>query len=531
MSRPIPVMADDGESSSTWYCAAGILVEGEPTQDTEVGHDTPVEGVDHTVVITNATASAIEGTVAAMPGDPAVLDEPAAGWPLMIPGHSQVTVPLADLVADSIVALPQQDSASDRVAVVAAVIELDAGGVAVEQEIVGPGGRSTLPCASGAAPEWHFAWGATTRDARQLLVLFNPFPADVKVDATFSTPGEIREPVRWQGMTVPARQVVAVDVGEDVTRRSHVAASVRARDGRLVAMRLQAFDGSLTAVGMAASLGQPNAAQAWAFPYGMVDRSAGRTINETIVVYNPTDITAEVDVTVLPAGDDARVPEPFGLVIRPGRFSVLDYGDESRIAPGAAHTTMVTSDNGVPVVAERVISSSASDLRSISAAGGSSVAASTWTFPTGLGGPAEPAAGVGAIEEDLAHATSRYVVVNPDPERSTSVSLTLYGGGQMATPTRLRNIEVAAGGRVELALTGETMADTPFNGTTDDDSTPGNSPDDRAGPAASVIVHADSPVVVDRVTAVDGIDVAANPGIPAISDTLTLHQISQTGRS
>jgi hypothetical protein len=483
----LPVLPASEARSSTWYCASG-LAGGDGAADVSDGSG---DGhVDYTVVITNTTAEPIDGTVTALTGNPEPPEAPASR-DLTVPAGSQMSVGLVDLIRSSDQSLV---ATHGDVSPLAAVVELDGGGVAVEQEIVGPDGRSVGPCASQAASEWHFAWGSTTRDARELLVLFNPFPGDVKVDAVFSTPGEIRAPVRWQGLTVPSQRVMAVDVGEDVTRRTQVAASVRARDGRLVVERLQTFDGSIDAAGVTSILGQPVPAEAWTFAHGGIDEE----IAETLVAYNPTDLTAEVDVAVVPVDDDVRIPEPFGLVLRPGRSAVLDYRDESRITPGTAHTTAVTSTNGVPVVVERVLASSDPEQRTVSAARGSPVAAPSWTFPLGLGVHAAPA-GDGAPDENV-RVASRYVVVNPDPAQSATVSLTLHHDGTTTDPEEMQDIKIGPERRIELALP-EVVSRSEL----------------VEARGVSVSVRADHPIVVERVVTIDGIDVLAGPGIPAES--------------
>src|SRR4029453_15041345 len=84
----------------------------------------------------------------------------------------------------------------------------------------------------------------------------------------FSTEGGVREPLRWQGFTVPARSTVGVDVGDDVTRREQVSATLRARSGRLVVYRLQLFDGSGDTGGVSVALGQTAPGHDWLFAHG-----------------------------------------------------------------------------------------------------------------------------------------------------------------------------------------------------------------------------------------------------------------------
>ena len=99
----------------------------------------------------------------------------------------------------------------------------------------------------------------------------------------------------------------------------------------------------------------------WVFPDGVVDDG----ITEQIVVFNPTDEVAEVDVEVrLDDPDTNGVPEPFELTIAPNRFSIVDLHEPDaeasedapeRIPDGVGHTVLVRSLNGVAVTAERVV--------------------------------------------------------------------------------------------------------------------------------------------------------------------------------
>ena len=74
-------------------------------------------------------------------------------------------------------------------------------------------------------------------------MLFNPFPDDAIVDGVFSTEDGIRQPERFDGLVVPGRGTVAVDLGDDVTRREEVAATITARNGRIVVDRILRLDG------------------------------------------------------------------------------------------------------------------------------------------------------------------------------------------------------------------------------------------------------------------------------------------------
>ena len=374
--RPDSAVAASPQADSTgttWFCAGGTATSAPAASF-----------ADHTVIV-DAGARPLTGHLTVVPGDvpgpplaptsssSSTTTEPAGGSSTTSTTTSTTVAELRDRPGAPLTrtfALAAGEQGRFRLGdmveapLAAAVVEIDTdrarvppltpgrnpGGVTpqVSHEVAGPQGTDSSPCTSRSSSTWHFAWGTTTRDASERLVLFNPFPNDATVDAVFSTDRGVREPLRWQGLTVPARSVVAVEVGDDVTRRGHVAATLHVRGGRLVVDRLQAFDGQLGSAGLSVAAGVTEPATRWTFAPGLVDDAHA----ERIVLYNPGDAVADVEVAVVP--DAGRPPEPFAVVVRPGRYEVLDLAQQPRVPWGIPHTITVTSHDGVPVVAERV---------------------------------------------------------------------------------------------------------------------------------------------------------------------------------
>jgi hypothetical protein len=485
----MPAVAGAGALASTWYCAAGTGDAGGMADHSVTVFNPGDQSVGVTVTVYGGVLASSSPTTAEVSEAPPTAPPPGARV-FLLPGRGRVELRLGDLVPAPLVA---------------ALVEADGGPVAVEHRVTGPHGVDGGPCASATAPVWHLASGATTRDAREVLVLFNPFPTDAIVDITFDTDAGSREPVRFQGFPVAAGTVVGVDVGDDVAREPQVSATLRTRAGRVVAERLQEFDGSLGPEGLAVALGVPEAATAWAFPDGAVDDS--RT--ERIVVYNPGGERAEVEVRVLPASDEpAPAPQPFRLSIRGGTFAVVDYGAEDRVVPGVEHATVVRSTNGVPVVAERFTTLAGepggtdddpdddTDDEEVDGDGedkaggdvavgpGAVAAATRWAFPSSAQGQD---AGV------------RFVVLNPDPETSVRVTLLAAANGRETPVDGMRDTAVAPGGR--LALDG-----------------------DAVGP--SWVVEAGAPVVVERVlVGENGVALGSGVGIPSVDGSVALDRL------
>ena len=475
-----PGVASDDALASTWFCAAGTGDEGGMADHAVTILNPGDRSLDATVTVYGGVLASSSPTTAEASGPTAAPGTPPvpAVREIRLPARDRVELRLGDLLAAPLVA---------------ALVEAKGGTVAVEHRVAGPHGLDVGPCASATAPVWHLASGTTTRDAREVVVLFNPFPTDAIVDASFETDAGSREPVRFQGFPVPAGSVVGVDIGDDVAREGQVSATLRTRTGRVIVERLQEFDGSLGTEGLALALGVPRASTAWAFADGVVDD--GRT--ERIVVYNPSDERAEVEVRVLPTTEEpGAAPQPFRLSIRAGVFAVVDYGAEERIAAGVGHATVVRSTNAVPVVAERAITQSVEPddedddeegddpTGDIAAGPGAAVAASRWAFPSSVDGE---------------QATAQFVVFNPDPERSVRVTLLAVGGGRQTRVGGTQDVEVAPGGRVTLG-------------------------DDAGGVAR--VVDAEAPVVVERaMVGRDGLRLATAIGIPSMEGAVPVAEL------
>ncbi|HEX6165706.1 MAG TPA: DUF5719 family protein [Acidimicrobiales bacterium] len=510
--------------TSTWFCAAGTATDGGMA--------------DHTVVMLNPTDRELAATVTVFTGEvltrapvpgPVPAPAPATGGPDV---HRQVTRRV-DLPAGGRVALVLAEVVEAPLA--AALVEVDGGGVAVEHQVRGEHGADVAPCTTAAAPTWHLAWGSTARDARELVVLFNPFPSPATVDAVFATPDGRREPVRFQGLPVAGRSVVGIDVGHDVTRADQVSATFEVRSGRVVVERLQQFDGSLGAEGLSLAPAVPAAAGAWVFADGEASAVAPTTpppdavdaaaedadtaedtdddgaprvaSTERIVVYNPGDERAEVEVEVVPTTDETGPPvPPFSLSVRAGGYEVLDYGEHDRIVPGVVHATIVRSTGGQPVVVERATlddppgptaTLSGSDdegdpphRSEITASSGARLAAPRWLFPTVAG-----LAGEGG--------TVRFAVLNPDPDRTVEVRVMPTGAPWSPgrdTTGDAGPVGVPPGARVTVDLDAEAAAST-----------------------LAAIVGADGPVVVERtVLGADGSRLAMGTGIPLAEGAVVL---------
>jgi hypothetical protein len=471
----LPMARVEPTLSSTWYCDGGTARDG--------------GSADHVLIVANPTDRPRTATVTVLTGE--VAKAPA---PEDVAGGSTTTASTAPSTtltpttaapkpspAVREVALPAQSRVEVRLAEISqaqlagAVVEVDGGQIAVEHAVTGPLGRATAPCSTTASPTWSFPWGVTARGARELLVFMNPFPDDATVDIAFATDEGVRDTARFQGFVVPGRSVVGAFIDQDVTRKAQVSAQVQVRGGRLIIDRIQTFDGTDGREGIALALGVPTPAETWMFPTG----ETGPGLTEQVIVYNPSDEVAEVEVEAR-LDDPATngTPEPFELTVPPGRYSSIDVHAEDRVPAGVGHALIVRSLNGVPVTAERVnAGQDPAPHRGITSTTGSPFGAPTWYFPGG--GPTE------SRDEYL-------VLLNESIAAPVTFSVTGFRGGQTIAIQGLQGLTIEPGARVVIRLGDHAEHD--------------NLP---------VVIAADGPIVAERgLYRIGGGGISQSMGIP-----------------
>ncbi|MEA2973987.1 MAG: hypothetical protein QOG82_2445 [Actinomycetota bacterium] len=435
-----PTAAPASARSSAWYCAGATGV--------------PDSVADATVVIANAGNRALQATINVVPVGAA-----AGQTAVAVPANARAAVHLADVV--------QGDYLS-------AVVELDGGDAVVEMTTTGPLGNSVTPCASTASPTWYFAEGVTTRDATEILVVFNPFPEDAVVDFAFTTEEGQVTPQALTGLSVQGRGVTAINVGDYVQRREAVAARVSARTGRLVVTRIQIFDGSVGRKGVSVTLGIPAPEPLWYFADGLaVDGLA-----ERFQVYNPQPAEAQVEVAFALDDGDA---EPLRITVpRESRVSVVT-NDESRVPKGVGHSVTLRSTNGVAVVVERSIDAAGAASRyGVGTSPGARSTARGWVLAAG--------------QVDLATVEEFLAVSNPGTA-PVNVSVAVLGDGVRRQLPKLQDLEIAPGGRAVVRIAEHVTL---------------------PAPALSLLVEATHPVVAERLLLAQGgaLGMSITPGIP-----------------
>jgi len=415
LAAQLPTAAPATALSSTFYCAGGSATAGDQ--------------FDATVVVANPSGVGLSGQLTVYPGaldtdassQQAVANLKPAVKPITIGARSRVELRLGDVQASPFAA---------------ALVEVYGGEVSVERRTNGPHGLSAGPCATAPSSSWYLPSGATTKDARELLALFNPTPDNAIVDLAFITSDGFRAPPPYQGLVVPPRHVSVIDIAAAGGRHDEVATEVLTRAGRIVVDRLQSYDGSdpTHPAGAAATLAAPVLATAWMFPEGLVTDG----LTEVYTVMNPSDAGASVQLEIAldnPAANGEVDPIPVDVAAH--SYVQVAMRDQTRVPPGIGHAVTVRSTNGVPIVAERVIAAAApAARRGYGPALGSPVTATRWLFADGRADPT----------------TAEFVTLYNTSDQTAHVRFTALAQGQPLAVDGLQSVEVAAGQRVAVEL-------------------------------------------------------------------------------
>lgn len=393
-----PSATASSAGASTWFCASGR---------------TSADGTaDLTVTVANPTDAEVPGRITWFAGgsgrDPVV-------EPLLAAAHSHLEMAAPDQIAGG---------------PIAALAEFDGGGIAVDHRISGPLGGAIAPCSSSANAQWFTADGATTIDAKTTLSIFNPFPEDALLDIRFVTDRGSAVPAALQGVSVAARSVYDLNVGDFVRRRSRVAAIVRARIGRVVVERTTTFDGSGTSKGTTVSPASSEASPTWYFASGRITP----VVRERYTLFNPTrsPLTAIIDVVV----DGVAGVEPFEIDVPSLGSAELVPFSEPRIPRDVGYSVVVTTDNGAGIVVERTVDARGRLRRGFSSSPGIVAPAESWVVPDVVASPGR---------------SDVISLLNPT-DTDAVISLKSLGQDGVANVAGARSVSVVAAGRLDIRL-------------------------------------------------------------------------------
>ncbi len=417
--QPVPVAAPAQALSSSWFCAGATDVHRRGSSDRGAA---PGE-----VVIANAGQAPATGVVTLVPSQGSSVRVPVSVGP-----DGRTTVP---------------EDVRQGAPWIGAIVDIDAGAIAVVQQIDGAMGRTATPCATTGSTQWYFPTGATLINATETVALINPYSTDAVVDLSFTTDQGVEQPQGFQGLVVAPGQLLTVNLGDHLRRRQAIATTVTARSGRLVAWETEVVtpptrqeavlgtpaasapfaDPATPIAGVTVTLGLAAPALAWTWADGV----AGNGVSERYVIYNPGADSAQLKLALLL---DAGVAEPFDLSVGPEQVVTVVSSQEVRVPPGVGHAALLQSLNGVPVVAERTVAAaSPSSWSGLGALTGGQLAAPRWLLA--------------ANGSDHNHDG---VVVVYNPGRSPAQTRVEGLSGRARVP--LTTVTVGAGRRVVLHL-------------------------------------------------------------------------------
>ena len=284
------------------------------------------------------------------------------------------------------------------------------------------------PCATQPSGQWYCASGSTQPGASLVLALFNPFPEDALANLSFDDPQGQTAPAEFQGVYVPARGLVTVDLGQHVVQVDNIATKVTVKVGRLVASELQ-LDARPKKSGLSLLLGAPRPALRWYLPDGV--EAPG--VDEAVHLFNPGPAASQVTVDLRLA---RGVASPFKVLVGPGSEAVVDLAGQTRIPDNDPFDAVITA-RGSPVVVQRTVTATAPSSRT----GASSM----------LGAPATARAWV-LTAGGATSGQDEWVDVFDPGGRAATVTVSYLDSGNLTKVPGLGSVRVPAGGRVALRL-------------------------------------------------------------------------------
>lgn len=123
-----------------------------------------------------------------------------------------------------------------------AVIRWRGGPVTASWEVTSDDDRRLgATCTSSPSPRWLISGANTVVGSNARLYLFNPFETDAVVQVAFATPEGRQDMVSSENLSVPAREVVTVDLNELQPEQPDLGVIVEVDAGRVIATGLQRF--------------------------------------------------------------------------------------------------------------------------------------------------------------------------------------------------------------------------------------------------------------------------------------------------
>ncbi len=349
---------------------------------------------------------------------------------------------------------------------VGAIVTLYGGMASVNQVVDTPEGSASQPCASSASTRWYFVDGATLRNASDHISLLNPYPVDAIADLSFTTDQGQEDPNAFEGVVVPADGLTVLNLGSHLRIRDHIAVTVNARTGRIVAFQTElvtrppkgaTFIGPSGGTGPSSGLNPAARVPGVTLGLGATKRttsawwpegSDGAGFYESYVVYDPGPSPARLSLSLVAQGAGNSAGSSSQLTVGPYGTATVSTNGEPWSLPGVAYAVHLVSTNRVPVVAERsVVASAPSADRGLAVLLGQAQTSTTWL-----------AAGTSAMAPTKHRGQVWLEVANPG-RTAAVVGVEALAGEGLATAAGTTVIHVAAGSRAGAELPASTARD------------------------------------------------------------------------
>ncbi len=352
---PPPSLADgvavapvDAYSSSA-FCTAGLGT-----------------AANSTIYLTNSNPSPVEASMTAV--------GPAGTGGAVPSVRRTVSVPpLGTVAVDPADGLPSGSNAS--------TFTFAHGGVTASQVVSGANGWSMAPCASRTSASWSFAGGATTSGNALTLSLFNPAATEAVVNVSFLTENGLVVPPKYQGLEVPAGQLVEANVGDYVQNSSTIATFVVAQAGSLVSSEFQQWSSGPTG-GISLRLGSPALSTTWRL--AQTTAMPQSTVN--LYLANPGRSSSTATITL---GLSSGTVVPHRVVVPPASIVAFPASGTPGLPQQTPYSVTVTST--APLVVGRSVQAPPGSPSPVWGSSSATTSVATHWMVPGPGLPGAPA--------------------------------------------------------------------------------------------------------------------------------------------
>jgi Family of unknown function (DUF5719) len=224
-----------------------------------------------------------------------------------------------------------------------------------------PSGVSLTLGATEPAADWFFPTGASGRGIEERISVLNPSDDEAMVDITLVTDKKVLNPRKLVGIDLPPGSTKEFSLSEALgdAEVGGLSAHVRSMNGVEVVAERSVFYDTATFVGYASEIGAAAPSKTmWIGP------PAGAPTSDTIILLNPSEEEAEVDVELRRASGEPLRPESLqGITVATGGRGRIELSKWSEDEPVIAIVTSTT-----PLVGERIAySASTNDVSTLMA--------------------------------------------------------------------------------------------------------------------------------------------------------------------